>query len=78
MISNKRLATEYYNTMSEKGFKSEEKLLKEYGFIAEYPTNLRQTYLKQGDLKGIGLEDRLDETSLFLLRHIVKKKRREE
>ena len=53
MISNKRLATEYYNTMSEKGFKSEEKLLKEYGFIAEYPTNLRQTYLKQGDLKGI-------------------------
>jgi len=75
MISNKRLATEYYEILSQKGIKTEDQLLREYDFIAEYPTNLNQVHLKQGNVNGIGLEERLDTTSLFLLRHLLKKKR---
>ena len=75
MISNKRLATEYYEILSQKGIKTEDQLLGEYDFIAEYPTNLGQTYFTQGNVRNVGLEEKLDETSLFLLRHLLKKKR---
>ena len=75
MISNKRLATEYHETLSQKGIMTEDQLLINYGFIAEYPTNLDQIFLNQGHIRGIGLEKKLDNTSINILKSLLKKKR---
>ncbi len=75
MMSNKRLATEYHEILSQKGIVEEGVLSRNYDVISKYPTNLDRTFLKQGNFEGTGLEEILDGASLNILRNILKRKR---